>query len=373
MSPSTILSSATLGRAIGSTPVVELSHATQPPEGRLLAKLESTNPGGSLKDRAAYHIIEEAERSGLLLPGGTIIESSSGNFGLALAMVGAARGYRVIVIVDPKVTPTNKALFAAYGAEMIVVDEQDDSGSYHKTRIAYANRLHCEIPGSFRPDQCFNLSNSEAHFLSTAPEIHTQCDDLAAIVCTVSTGGQLGGIARYFRAYAPEVQVVCVDVHGSTVFGGRAHAYLTPGVGLSWTPVNLGDLTDIDAVYRISDDDAYAACRTLARREGLLAGVSTGAAFLTALSLAMARSDGRSVAFLAADRGERYLDTAFDAQWLSARGLSSHVWTVEELRRRAAELAPLSAAPARDCANFAPDLAAQLGSPYATRHPQRTP
>jgi 2,3-diaminopropionate biosynthesis protein SbnA len=346
---------------IGSTPVVRLRNLTTYGEAQLIAKLEGANPAGSLKDRPAWYIIEHAERTGRLSAGGTIIESSSGNFSIALAMIGASHGYRVIAIVDPKLTPTNRGLLEAYGAEIIVVDEPDDSGSYHKTRITLANRLQREIPGSFRPDQCFNPLNGQAHYRTTARELLDQAHRLSAVVCTVSTGGQLGGIARAVKERSPYVQVIGVDVEGSTVFGGEPHSYLTPGVGLSWTPTNLSDLSLVDEVYKVTDEDAYQACRTLVRCEGLLAGVSTGAALTVALAKAMHAHPGQQVAFLACDRGERYLATAFNDDWLRAHGLTT-ITSPEALRERAEELKPYSTRPAEECANHLPGLAAELGS-----------
>lgn len=352
-----------LFEVIGNTITVRLRNIVEASEAGLAVKLEGSNPGGSLKDRAAWYIIRRAELEGRLRPGATIIESSSGNFGISLAMIGASRNYKVIAVVDPKITPTNRALFDAFGAEVIVVDEKDDSGSYHKTRIALANELHRKIPNSFRPDQCFNPLNSEAHFRTTMRELLADVGQrLTTVVCTVSTGGQLGGIARYCARYAPHVRVVGVDVEGSTVFGGSPHGYLAPGVGLSWTPINLDDLSAIHEVYKISDEDAFVACRTLVRSEGVLSGVSTGAALLVALKLAMEGKPGEYVGFLAADRGERYLQTAFDTDWMSARNLSLDT-SVEGLRNRARLLKPLSTHPLRDCANYAPELAESLGSP----------
>ncbi|GAA4629387.1 pyridoxal-phosphate dependent enzyme [Actinoallomurus vinaceus] len=346
---------------IGCTPVIRLRNLTTQDEAQLVVKLEGTNPAGSLKDRPAWYIIEHAERTGQLSAGGTIIESSSGNFSIALAMIGASRGYRVIAIVDPKLTATNRGLLEAYGAEIVVVDEPDDSGSYHKTRIALANRLKREITNSFRPDQCFNPLNGQAHYRTTARELLDQTHGLSAVVCTVSTGGQLGGIARAVKERSPYVEVVGVDVEGSAVFGGESHAYLTPGVGLSWTPTNL-DLSLVDEVYKVTDEDAYQACRTLVRSEGLLAGVSTGAALAVALAKAIRARSGRQVAFLACDRGERYLATAFNDNWLRAHGLTTTA-DPETLRKRVEELAPYSTRPAEECANHQPELAAELGSP----------
>ncbi|MCR4830670.1 MAG: pyridoxal-phosphate dependent enzyme, partial [Pseudobutyrivibrio sp.] len=154
--------------SVGNTPLIRVNNFTEGDEAEILLKYERGNPGGSIKDRAAKYIIDQAEERGLLKPGGTIIESSSGNFGISLAMIGAARGYRVLILVDPKTTENNLSLLRAFGAEVIVVTEKDDCGSYHKTRISLANKLSTEIENSFRPDQCFNLLNSEAHYQSTA-------------------------------------------------------------------------------------------------------------------------------------------------------------------------------------------------------------
>ena len=236
---------------IGNTPLIELRNTTASTEGRLLFKYERGNPGGSIKDRPALFIVTEAEKRGLLKPGGTIIESSSGNYGISLAMIGAAKGYRVIILVDPKTTATNLALLKCFGAEVIVVTEQDDSGSYHKTRISLANKLASEIPDAFRPDQCFNLLNSTAHYQGTAREIFADCpDNVAAIVAAVSTGGQLGGISRYTKTYRPDVKVIGVDAVGSSIFGGESHSYLIPGIGLAWTPCNVA-VENIDRIDRI--------------------------------------------------------------------------------------------------------------------------
>lgn len=164
-------------QTIGHTPLVQLTNSTTVDEGRVFLKYERNNPGGSIKDRPALYIIEQAEKLGLLKPGGTIIESSSGNFGISLAMIGAVKGYHVIILVDPKTTSTNLALLKSFGAEVIVVTQQDDSGSYHKTRISLANQMAREIENSFRPDQCFNTLNRQAHYKNTAQEILADCNN----------------------------------------------------------------------------------------------------------------------------------------------------------------------------------------------------
>ncbi|HEU4322874.1 MAG TPA: cysteine synthase family protein [Roseiflexaceae bacterium] len=347
---------------IGSTPLFRLQRLARPGEGQVLVKWERSNPGGSIKDRPAHFIVTEAERRGLLKPGGTIIESSSGNFGISLAMIGAAKGYRVIILVDPKTTPTNLAVLKTFGAEVVVVTELDDCGSYHKTRIALANKLAREIPGAFRPDQCFNLMNSEAHYQNTARELLAESGhQIDVVIAPVSTGGQLGGLSRYLKRYAPHVQVVGVDAIGSIVFGGKPHSYLTPGVGLGWTPENL-DLSLIDAAFKVPDEDAFLACRLLARCEGVMPGASSGATLMVALHYAQLCSPDTRIVCMFADGGERYLQTIYADEWMQERNLATSI-TVDELRARALRLPLFSERPV---GSYRPDLAATLDVPETT-------
>ncbi|MEY9093800.1 PLP-dependent cysteine synthase family protein [Paenibacillus sp. RC84] len=347
---------------IGNSPLIRLNRLVESADSEIYLKMERTNPGGSIKDRPALYIIEEAERRGWLKPGGTLIESSSGNFGISLAMIGAAKGYRVIVLVDPKTTPVNLAMMKAYGAEVIVVTEQDDSGSYHKTRIALANKLHREIPGSFRPDQCFNPWNGDAHYVQTAKELMDQSGHrIDAVIVTVSTGGQIGGLSRYIKEYAPHVKVIAVDAVGSTIFGGKAHAYLLPGMGLSWTPTNVDDLQRIDEVYKVPDEDAFLMCRVLAKHEGILGGGSTGAGMVAAWKLAQLMGRGKRIVCVASDNGERYLPTIYNDDWLQERGILTDIG-LQEMKIRVRELPPYSRNPA-ETANYKPELAEQLDSP----------
>lgn len=349
---------------IGNTPLIELTKSVRPTEGELLMKFERLNPGGSIKDRPAIYIIEEAERKGWLQPGGTIIESSSGNFGISLAMIGAVKGYRVIILADPKTTSVNLALLRAYGAEVIIVTEQDDSGSYHKTRIALANKLAKEIANSFRPDQCFSLLNSEAHYRNTAREIVGACGDrIHTLIAPVSTGGQLGGIAKYLKEELADVHVVAVDAEGSTIFGGQAAQYRIPGVGLSWTPVNL-KLEHIDSVYKVSDRQAFVTARAMARYEGFLMGPSSGACAFVALKLAQQLQAGDRVVCMVSDGGERYIHTLFNDEWMSEQGFEP-VNHIEELRAMARELQPWSVQ-LRDCNNYQPNLEKLLNVPHST-------
>ncbi|MGG3281136.1 PLP-dependent cysteine synthase family protein [Paenibacillus solani] len=346
---------------VGNSPLVQLRNLVRD-EVDVILKLERTNPGGSIKDRPALYIIEEAERRGWLKPGGTLIESSSGNFGISLAMIGAARGYRVIILVDPKTTPTNLAMLKAYGAEVIVVTEQDDSGSYHKTRIALANKLHREITNSFRPDQCFNHLNGEAHFNQTAAELFEQCErNLDVVILSVSTGGQIGGFSRFFRENAAHVKIIAVDAIGSTIFGGTSHSYLLPGMGLSWTPTNIDDLNRIDAVYKVPDEDSFMMCRILARHEGILCGGSTGAAMLVALKLAMQSRKEKRIVCIASDSGERYLSTIYNDEWMHERSMTLSLDPLE-LRERVKKLKAYSVNPI-ETANYIPELESLLDSP----------
>lgn len=349
---------------IGNTPLITIPNTNKANEGQVLFKYERFNPGGSIKDRPAMYIVQEAERRGWLKPGDAIIESSSGNFGISLAMIGAAKGYRVIILADPKTTSANLALLKGFGAEVIIVTEQDDSGSYHKTRISLANKLAKEIEHAFRPDQCFNLLNGEAHFKSTAREIMDACaGKIAAFVTAVSTGGQLGGISKYIKMVAPDVQIIGVDAVGSTVFGGRSEAYRIPGIGLSWTPVNL-NLEYIDCAYKITDEQAFLAARAFARLEGILMGPSSGACGLVALKIAQELAPGERVVCMGSDGGERYIQTLFNDEWMTQQGFAI-ASDAKSIRAMARQLEPWSKCPA-DQSNYRPDLIQNLGVPDST-------
>ena len=350
---------------IGNTPLIELRNTTASTEGRLLFKYERGNPGGSIKDRPALFIVTEAEKRGLLKPGGTIIESSSGNFGISLAMIGAAKGYRVIILVDPKTTATNLALLKCFGAEVVIVTEQDDSGSYHKTRIFLANKLADEIPDAFRPDQCFNLLNSTAHYQGTAREIFADCpDNIAAIVAAVSTGGQLGGISRYTKTYRPDVKVIGVDAVGSSIFGGESHSYLIPGIGLAWTPCNVA-VENIDSVYKVTDEAAFVAARCFTRNEGILMGPSSGACALVALTIAKQLSPLDCVVCIISDGGERYIQTLFNDTWMQTNHFSTETG-LEKLLELTKEVVPWSVHPAQNT-NYKPELVSKLCVPTTTQ------
>lgn len=349
---------------IGNTPLITIPNSNKKNEGQVLFKYERYNPGGSIKDRAANYIINEAERKGLLKPGGTIIESSSGNFGISLAMIGAAKGYRVIILVDPKTTSANLALLKCFGAEVIVVTEKDDCGSYHKTRISLANKLAKEIENAYRPDQCFNLLNSEAHYNSTAREIMDDCaNKIAVFITAVSTGGQLGGISKYLRTFAPEVQIIGVDAVGSAIFGGHSDSYRIPGIGLGWTPVNL-TMENIDRTYKITDEQAFLSARAFARNEGILIGPSSGACALVALKLAQELKPEDRIVCMISDGGDRYIPTLFNNEWMEEQGFATDA-DMDTIRKMASELQPWSINPAAS-ANYRLDLTQSLEVPEST-------
>ncbi|MCF2151728.1 cysteine synthase family protein [Desmonostoc muscorum LEGE 12446] len=312
-------------QALGNVPIVRLGNISGVClESECLLKLESCNPGGSIKEKNAVYLVTRAEEEGLLTPGGTIIESSSGNFGVGLAMVGAARGYRVIIVVDAKTAPPFRRMLAAYGAELVDVPlhEADESGSMQKARMKRAKELAATIPHAWYPCQHLNPLNLEAHSYYTAREIEAHFpSDLDAVVVGVSTAGQIMGIARYLLPRFPGLQVVGVDVEGSVIMGTPAKPYKMTGIGLSFFPPNL-DLSLLSRAYVVPEAIAYSVCHALARREGLLLGASTGAIVAGGLHLARELGPDARILMINPDRGDRYLETVYDANWLDHHGFA---------------------------------------------------
>ncbi|MEB3198299.1 MAG: cysteine synthase family protein [Candidatus Sericytochromatia bacterium] len=310
--------------ALGQVPLLRLNRLGQACEAHeLFLKLEACNPGGSIKEKNAAFLIKEAEESGLLPPGGTIVESSSGNFGIGLAMVGAARGYRVIIVVDAKTAPPMRRMLKAYGAELVDVplSEADANGSMQVARMSKARALAQELPDAWYPCQHLNPLNPEAHALHTAREIEAAFDGAPdVIVVGLSTAGQLAGIARYFRRWYAGVRLVGVDVAGSAILGTPRHPYKMTGLGLSFAPPNY-DPRVLDAAYSVPDDLAFSVCHALARREGLLLGASTGAIVAAGLAFASLLEGRQKVVMLNPDRGDRYLETVYDPSWLRESGI----------------------------------------------------
>jgi len=288
---------------IGRTPLIQLKndHVT------LLAKLESCNPGGSAKDRVGLAMIEAAEQTGALRPGATIIEPTSGNTGIGLAMVAAARGYAVVFTMPDTMSAERRSLLAAYGAKLVLTPGALGMNG----AIAEAQRLADTIPGSFLPGQFDNPANPAAHYAATGPEIWADTDGQVDIfVAGVGTGGTISGVGRYLKEQNPAVQVVAVEPAGSPVLsGGEPGAHGLQGIGAGFVPATL-ERTVIDEVIPVTEEAAYAAARSLARQEGLLAGISGGAVLHAARLVAVRPENvGKTVVVLLPDSGERYLST----------------------------------------------------------------
>ncbi len=302
--------------AIGDTPLVRLSRVHPP--GNLVAKLEYLNPGGSVKERIAVAMIDAAEREGLLAQGGTIVEPTSGNTGVGLALVGAVRGYRVICTVPDKVSKEKRDLLSAYGVEVVVTPTEllpDHPDSYY----GVARRLAAEIPGAFHPDQYSNSNNPDAHYQTTGPEIWRQTDgQIGVFAAGVGTGGTMTGVSRYLKEQNPQVRTVGVDPEGSIYTAGPdgdIHQYFTEGVGEDFYPETV-ELDLIDRWEMVDDVDAFAMAHRLARTEGILAGPSGGMAVEGALRVA-AEDASALVVVLIPDSGRGYLSKLSNEPWLT--------------------------------------------------------
>lgn len=291
--------------AVGNTPLVALDRFAGGLPGRVLAKLEGMNPAGSAKDRAAARMILSAEADGRLRPGATIIEPTSGNTGIGLAAIGAARGYRVVIVMPDSMSVERRKLLRAYGAELVLTPGAEGmSGA-----IARAEALAREIPGAWIAGQFDNPANPEAHFLTTGPEIWRDTEGrVGAFVAGVGTGGTISGAGRYLKSQDASVRVVAVEPERSPVLrGGKPAAHAIQGIGANFVPANY-DASVVDEVVGVSDEDALSAARELVRAEGLLAGVSSGAAAWAARELARRpESAGKWIVALFPDGGERYL------------------------------------------------------------------
>lgn len=318
------LLSGDITEAIGNVPIVRLNRLSELcQKHEFYLKLESCNPGGSIKEKNAVYLVQQAERSGLLASGGTIVESSSGNFGIGLAMIGAARGYRVVIVVDAKTPPPIRRMLAAYGAEMVDVplSAADVNGSMQVARMQKAQELAQNIPGAWYPCQHRNPHNPTAHEQFTAREIEQAFGGAPdIIVIGVSTAGQLGGISRYFKQRYPQTRIVGVDVAGSVIFGTPSHPYKMTGLGLSFVPPNFDPMV-LDAAYSVTDRLAFSVCHALARREGLLLGASTGAIVAAALAYGTQYQSSQRMVLLNPDRGDRYLETVYNPEWLTQQGI----------------------------------------------------
>jgi len=322
-SPSTILD------LIGETPVLPLHRVGQELPYRLLAKLEYLNPGGSVKDRIGARMIDEAESKGLLKPGGTIVEATSGNTGVGLALVAAVRGYRAVFVLPDKMSAEKIRLLRAYGARVVVTPSQLPP-DHPMSHYSVARRLAKEIPGAYYPNQYENAGNPAAHYETTGPEIDRQGGEkLGAVVATIGTGGTVSGIGRYFKEHRPSVRIVAVDPKGS-VLGPyfrthelpRATPYLVEGIGEDMVPKTV-HFQYLDEFVDVDDRESFAYARRLAREEGLFVGGSSGAAVAGAVRWLATRPipEGSTVVVLLPDSGDRYLSKFYSDEWMREKGL----------------------------------------------------
>src|SRR5436305_10163822 len=326
-------------RTIGWTPPVRLQRVAAGLQAQVLVKVESGNPGGSVKDRVALAMIAEAERRGWLRPGGTIIEATAGNTGVGLAMAAAVKGYRCIFVLPDKMSAEKISLLKAYGAEVVVTPTNvppDSPESYN----GVADRLAREIPGAWRPNQFTNLANPEVHYRTTGPEIWEDTKGKVTVfVAGVGTGGTISGVGRYLKERNPNVKVVGADPEGSVLSGGSPKPWKVEGIGEDFVPKTFTSQY-VDDWERVGDAESFHVARELARREGMLLGGSSGTNVAAALRYARRLGPGHLVVALGCDTGRNYLSKFLDDRWLAENKLTfaePPVHSVGDLLRRRGE------------------------------------
>ncbi len=317
---------ADLTQAIGHTPIVRLNRVAEHVESAIYVKLEYLNPAGSMKDRVALNIITDAEKRGMLGPGGTIIEATSGNTGAGLAMVAATRGYKCIFVMPDKMSKEKIDALRAYGAKVVICPtavEPSDPRSYYST----ARRIVEETPGAFYSNQYHNPANPEAHYLSTAPEIWEQTGGSFDVFCAgMGTGGTLSGCGRYFKQKRPDMKIIGVDPIGSLYYEyvktGRLtkpFSYYVEGIGEDFLPSTM-NLDLLDEVVQVDDKECFAMTRELARREGVFVGGSGGAAVVGAIKYARTLRQPKDILVLLPDSAQKYLSKIFNDDWMRSNG-----------------------------------------------------
>jgi cystathionine beta-synthase len=309
----------TILEMVGNTPLVRLRRVTRGIKATVLAKVETLNPGGSVKDRIALQIIEDAEREGLLKPGGTIIEATAGNTGVGLALVAAIKGYRCIFVMPDKMSEDKIRLLRAYGADVVITASavaHDSPESY----TSVAKRLAAETPGAFLANQFYNQSNPDAHYRTTGPEIWEQTGGkIDMFVAGAGTGGTLTGVGRYLKEKNPNIKIVLADPDGSTLSGGAAKPYKVEGIGQDYVPGTL-DMGVIDRGERVTDKDAFLMARRVTREEGILIGGSSGTAMVAALRAAKDLEAGQTCVVMLTDTGRNYMTKVFSDDWMRENG-----------------------------------------------------
>jgi cystathionine beta-synthase len=314
----------TILQSVGRTPLVRLRRVSEGLQAPVYAKVESLNPGGSVKDRVAVAMIAEAERRGWLRPGGTIIEATAGNTGVGLAMVAAVKGYRCIFVLPDKMSSEKILLLKAYGAEVVITATNvapDSPDSYN----GVADRLSREIPGAWRANQFANLTNPEIHYRTTGREIWEQTEGrVTHFVAGIGTGGTISGVARYLKEQNPDVKIVGADPEGSVLSGGTPHPWKVEGIGEDFVPKTFNSQM-VDDWVRVGDAESFYTARALARREGILVGGSSGTAVAAALRYARRLTGEHLVVALCADTGRNYLSKCFNDAWLAEHQLLLNV------------------------------------------------
>ena len=303
---------------VGNTPLVRLNKVTEGLRPLILAKLEQLNPGGSVKDRIGLSMLEDAERRGLLRPGGTIVEPTSGNTGHGLAMAAAIKGYKMIFVMPDKMSAEKISLLRAYGAEVVICPtnvERESQQSYYSV----ADRLTREVPGAFQPNQYFNPRNPEAHYRTTGPEIWRQTDGrITTFVAGVGTGGTITGVGKYLKEQNPAVRVIGADPEGS-FYSGEIAPYKVEGVGEDFWPGTF-DREIVDEFIQVTDRECFVAARKLARQEGILVGGSAGLALHAAIQVAVDSKPDDVIVVLLPDTGRNYLSKFFSDEWMRQNG-----------------------------------------------------
>ncbi|HYY54661.1 MAG TPA: cystathionine beta-synthase [Candidatus Dormibacteraeota bacterium] len=303
---------------VGNTPMLRLGRIGRDVRPLILAKVETANPGNSVKDRIGIAMIEDAERRGALKPGGTLVEPTSGNTGVGLAMAAAIKGYRLICTMPDKMSQEKRDLLRAYGAEVVICPTAvppESPESYYRV----ADRLAREIPNAFQPNQYYNPMNPEAHYRTTGPEIWEQTEGrITHFVCGVGTGGTVSGAGRYLRERNRELVIVGADPEGS-IYTGDIHPYKVEGIGEDFYPGTF-DATMVDRWVRVSDRDSLLTARQLTREEGLLVGGSAGTAVFAALAVARELDDDAVIVVLIPDSGRSYLSKIYNDEWMRQNG-----------------------------------------------------
>src|SRR5712692_6149041 len=311
----------TILQSVGNAPLNRQRRLSEELQASVYVKVESLNPGGSVKDRVGLSMIAEAERRGWLRPGGTIIEATAGNTGVGLAMIAAVKGYRCIFVLPDKMSGEKIRLLRAYGAEVVVTATNvapDSPESYN----GVADRLAREIPGAWRPNQFTNLANPEIHYRTTGPEIWDQTEGrISAFVAGVGTGGTLSGVARYLKERNPEVKIIGADPEGSVLSGGSPRPWKVEGIGEDFVPKTFNSQL-VDDWVRVGDAEAFHVARSVARREGILLGGSSGTAIAAGLRYAQRLTAEHLVVALAADTGRNYLSKMYNDAWLNENHLN---------------------------------------------------